>query len=54
MCVLLSLWVAALLAAPRRREELVELFATVDDVPPPSAVALSEGHLVLVTGSHAQ
>jgi len=47
--VMLSLRVVARLAAPLRLEELVELFATVDDVLPPSAVALSEGRPLLVT-----
>ena len=52
--VMLSLRVVARLAAPLRLEELVELFTTVDDVLPPSAVALLEGHLMLVTKRHAQ
>jgi hypothetical protein len=52
--VMLSLRVVARLAAPFHLEELVELFATVDDVLPPSAVALLEGHLILVTNRHAQ
>jgi hypothetical protein len=52
--VMLSLRVVARLAAPLRLEELVELFTTVDDVLPPSAVALSEGHPLLVTNRHAQ
>ena len=46
---MLSLRVVARLAAPLRLEELVELFATVDDVLPLSAVALLEGRLMLVT-----
>ncbi len=50
----LSLWVVARLAAPRCLEELVELFATVVDVPPPSAVALPEGRLLLSTWRRAQ
>ena len=52
--VMLSLRVVARLAAPLRLEELVELFTTVDDVLPPSAVVLSEGRLMLVTERHAQ
>ena len=52
--VKLSQWVHAHLAAPLSLEELVELFAKVDAVPPPSAVALLEGHLLLVTRRHAQ
>ena len=52
--VKLSLRVVAHLAAPLCLEELVELFVTVDDVLPPSAVALSEGRLLLVTKRHAQ
>ena len=52
--VMLSLRVVARLAAPLHLEELVELFTTVDDVLPPSAVALSEGRLMLVTKRHAQ
>ena len=51
---MLSLQVVARLAAPLRLEELVEMFATVDDVLPPSAVALSRGRLMLVTERHAQ
>ncbi len=50
----LSLGVVARLAAPRHLEELVELFATVVDVPPPSAVALPEGRLLLSTWRQAQ
>ena len=52
--VMLSLRVVARLAAPLRLEELVELFTTVNDVLPPSAVVLSEGRLMLVTKRHAQ
>jgi hypothetical protein len=52
--VMLSLRVVARLAAPLCLEELVELYTTVDDVLPPSAVALSEGRLMLVTERHAQ
>ena len=52
--VMLSLRVVARLAAPLRLEELVELFTTVDDVLPPSAVALSEGRPMLITKRHAQ
>ena len=52
--VMLSLRVVARLAAPLRLEELVELFTTVDDVLPPSAVVLSESRLMLVTNRHAQ
>ena len=52
--VKLSLRVVAHLAAPLHLEELVELFATVDEVLPLSAVALSEGRLLLVTKRHAQ
>ena len=51
---MLSLRVVAHLAAPLCLEELVELFTTVDDVLPPSAVALSEGCLLLVIKRHAQ
>jgi hypothetical protein len=49
-----SLRVVARLAAPLRLEALVELFTTVDDVLPPSAVVLSESRLMLVTNRHAQ
>jgi len=52
--VMLSLRVVARLAAPLRLKELVELLTTVDDVLPPSAVALSEGRPLLVTKRHAQ
>ena len=50
----LSLWVVARLAAPRLLEDLVELFTTVYDVLPPSAVVLPEGRLLLSTRRHAQ
>jgi hypothetical protein len=51
---MLSLRVVARLAAPLRLKELLELFTTVDDVLPPTAVVLSEGRLMLFTERHAQ
>ena len=51
---MLSLRVVARLAAPLRLGELVELFTTVGNVLPPTAVVLLEGRLMLFTERHAQ
>ena len=48
-----SLWVVALLEAPRRLGALVVPFAAVADVPPPLPAAALEGRLSLSNSSHA-